>query len=366
MSKSSEIREAIESLPRDDPQKCEGQIRQLHRKIKAVKGDQEKEELLDELKSVSCYGLSEDLRTKMEQKGLAFEYSFDLVLLYKTTLLELAKHLYLTKDAENRADLAVIRDRMGDEIEVLGALQAKGVDVKNKWVKDLCEEAPSLKSLILLPSGKRGELCKEASEGEKAVVVELINEAQGAKQAELPSELAERAAEEASASKKDEENLKQARKLMDETKRMATAQASSNKKEMNANFKALLQALELSPDCYQVDTVAPEVLMNELNEIIEQKSKVIHSLAVSNKKKYVDLVTEASGGRALCAIYHSEYEPPRPAGQPILLAPTTVKMFEAGHRSQKRYVVHNIHCKIYEAIRANFNFLSIKQISGKK
>ena len=336
MSKSSRIREAIESLPRDDPQKCEGLIRQLHKKIKAMKEEEEKEELLGELQSVSCYGLNGDLRTKMEQKGLAFEYALDLVLLYKTTLLELAKHLYLSKDAE-KTNLKVIRDRLGDEIEILGGLGAKEVDVEKKWVKDLCKVAPSLKSLLLLPTSKRDEIFREASEEEKTVVRELINAARGAKQTELPAALDVRATEESLVAKKDEENLKKAKQLMNEAKRMATAQASSNKKEMNKRFEAVLQALELPPDWCQVDTVAPGELMKELNEIIEQKGKLINSIAISNKKSNVDLVTEASGGRALCGIYHSEYKSPKPAGQPILMKPTNVKMFEPGHRVRKRY-----------------------------
>ncbi|CAB4037602.1 Hypothetical predicted protein [Paramuricea clavata] len=119
---------------------------------------------------------------------------------------------------------------------------------------------------------------------------------------------------------------------------MATMQASSNKKEINKKFAAVLHALDLPPNLFEVEEVAPSALMKELNEIIEQKSTVFESEVVSNNRSNVDLVTEASGGRALFGIYHSEYDSPRPAGQPILLAPENVKMLRAGERSQKSFL----------------------------
>jgi hypothetical protein len=166
--------------------------------------------------------------------------------------------------------------------------------------------------------------------------LEWISKAKGAKQEELSPDLVERETGELVSATKDEGNLEKAKQLMNEAQE--SVHASSNKKDMKKRFVAVLHALDLPPDSFE--NFAPSELLKELNEIIEQKSKVIDSEVVSNEKNDVDLVTEASGGRALCGIYHSEYESPRPAGQPILLAPTDVNMFGAGERSQKRFVVY--------------------------
>ena len=55
-------------------------------------------------------------------------------------------------------------------------------------------------------------------------------------------------------------------------------------------------------------------------------------------KSEVEIVTRASAGKALCGIYHSKYKPPKPAGRPLLLIPTTVSLTNPNSAQEINYM----------------------------
>ena len=56
----------IRDLPRDNPAECEGLIRKLYKRITSLQDYDEKENLLDELEGVACWGLQEDLKKMLK------------------------------------------------------------------------------------------------------------------------------------------------------------------------------------------------------------------------------------------------------------------------------------------------------------
>lgn len=331
------IRKEIASLPHDDPPKCEGRIRTLHKRIQALDDVKEKERLLSNLQEVACYGLSKELNDMMKKKGLAEEFGLELVLQFITSVPELAQHLHdTTKDTDEKvAGLAVIRKRIGEEIEVLGSLKAKGVDIEKEWAKKLCQAAPSLNSLKLLSLTQKDILCQGASREEMAVVSELMSDARTVKPTDSCS-VSGVAAEKTEKQEADKERVERAKELMNEARTMAGTTANENKGEINKKMVKLFQVLELPPDWYKQDIVSPDTLMKELNEIIKQINTVVESQEVYSS--VVDVVTKASGGRALRGICYSEYDPPMTASLPILLPPTNVSIFNPSLGMDRKFM----------------------------
>ena len=135
-----EIRKAIAELPQDDPAKCEGLIRMLHKQISSLEDANDKEKLLNDLRAIGCLGLQEDIRKMMERKGLRLE-GLDLVVKYLTNVPELAQYLYVkSKEEIEKAGLEIVNRRLGPDLEVFGGLSDAGIDVTKACVKKLCEK----------------------------------------------------------------------------------------------------------------------------------------------------------------------------------------------------------------------------------
>ena len=365
--RSEKIKGEISSLPEDNPIKCEGQIRALEKKISTFHNLELKEQLLQELKSVSCRGLNQELKQMMENNGLALE-GLTLVLKYLTTAPELAQHLYLnSKDVLDGEGLEVIKRRLGPGLEVIGGLKAKGIDVTKPWVKRLTERASSLQSLSRLPIDQLENLCRkpaesetpteqekpngsetpekradsgksakswgEASKGEMDEVRRLakVAEAYNKQNAALPPDL-KLPQENPDTKAVDKEKLKKAKELINEAKEVATEQSEEAKKATKEKMAEIMKALELPSDWCKQDAVTPD----QMFRIIDQYSTIVE--AAESYKSDLEVVAKASGGRALCGIYHSEYEPPRTAGRPILLMPANVTLTNPDDTMKIRYL----------------------------
>ena len=429
MTIRNEIQE-IKSLPRtsDGSINCEGQIRMIDERISAFHDIELKNQLLYELKSVSCRGLSDDLRQMMEQRGLAFE-GLTLVLKYLTTVPDLAEYLYVTSnDILKGGGLEIIKRKLGPSLEVLGGLKAKGIDVRKLWVQRLTKKAPSLHSLSRLSSKEIESLCKkpsesgksrgsrkpsqsvnstesrkplvsgnstdsgkapepgksmesgntvesgkpvesgktvesgkstesgkpselenssesgkteesgeEASKGEMEEVRRLVKvaEAYSRQTSALPPDL-QKSKVNADAKAIDEKKLKKAKELMNEAKQMASQQSEQAKTAAKKKMDEMMKALELPADWNQQGDVTPDQLFQQLDGIIDQYSSIVE--AGESYKSDLEVVAKASGGRALCGIYHSEYEPPRTAGRPILLMPANVTLTNPNDSMKIRYM----------------------------
>ena len=356
---------------KSDPSKTEGQIRQLEKKISNFHNTELKDQLLHELNDVSCRGLSNDLQKMVENAGLASE-ARTLVSKFLTKVPELAEHLYLTsKDVLNGEGLGMVKRRLGPNLEVLGGLKAKGIDVTKPWVKRLIDKVPSLHSLSRLPAEELESLCttpeepkkaeespsnndtegsgkptesessvdegEKASKGELEVVRQLgkVAEAYNRQTSALPPDL-KLPSENPDTKTVDEEKLKKAKELMNEAKAMATEQSEEAKKATKEKMAEMMKVLELPSDWCKQDTVTPEQLLTDLGGIINQYSSIAE--VAESYKNDLDAVAKASGGRSLRGIYYSKYASPQTAGRPIILMPSNVTLTNPDDAMKIRYL----------------------------
>ena len=364
-----EIRKIMQD--ESDPSKTEGQIRQLEKNISNFHNTELKDQLLHELNDVSCRGLSNDLQKMVENAGLASE-ARTLVSKFLTKVPELAEHLYLTsKDVLNGEGLGMVKRRLGPNLEVLGGLKAKGIDVTKPWVKRLIDKVPSLHSLSRLPveeleslcttpeepkkaeespsnndtegSGKPTESERSVDEGEKASKGELevvrqlgkVAEAYNRQTSALPPDL-KLPSENPDTKTVDEEKLKKAKELMNEAKAMATEQSEEAKKATKEKMAEMMKVLELPSDWCKQDTVTPEQLLTDIGGIINQYSSIAE--VAESYKNDLDAVAKASGGRSLRGIYYSKYASPQTAGRPIILMPSNVTLTNPDDAMKIRYL----------------------------
>ena len=361
----------IQKIPESDPSKSEGQIRQLKKMISTFHSSELKYQLLHELNGVSCRGLGDDLKTMVENTGLASE-ALTLVSKFLTTVPELAEHLYLTsKDVLNGEGLGMVKRRLGPNLEVLGGLKAKGIDVTKPWVQRLIDKVPSLHSLSRLPAEELESLCttpeepkkaeespsnndtegsgkptesesledegEKASKGELQVVRQLgkVAEAYNRQTSALPPDL-KLPSENPDTKAVDEEKLKKAKELMNEAKAMATEQSEEAKKATKEKMTEMMKVLELPSDWCKQDTVTPEQLLTDLGGIINQYSSIAE--VAESYKNDLDAVAKASGGRSLRGIYYSKYASPQTAGRPIILMPSNVTLTNPDDAMKIRYL----------------------------
>lgn len=345
-----EIRKIMQD--ESDPSKTEGQIRQLEKNISNFHNTELKDQLLHELNDVSCRGLSNDLQKMVENAGLASE-ALTLVSQFLTKVPELAEHLYLTsKDVLNGEGLEMVKRRLGPNLEVLGGLKAKGIDVTKPWVKRLIDKVPSLHSLSRLPAEELESLCttgkpteSESSEdeGEKASKGELevvrllgkVAEAYNRQTSALPPDL-KLPSENPDIKTVDEEKLKKAKELMNEAKAMATEQSEEAKKATKEKMAEMMKVLELPSDWCKQETVTPEQLLTDLGDIINQYSSIAE--VAESYKNDLDAVAKASGGRALRGIFYSKYASPQTAARPIILMPSNVTLTNPDDAMKIRYL----------------------------
>ena len=297
--------------------------------------------LLNKLKAVACRGLQEELKKMIESKGLQLE-AIHLVVNYLTNVPELAKYLDENSsqpEVVREAGLEMINKRLGQDLEVVGGLKAKGVDVSKDWVENLRKRAPSFQALTRLRLQELEKCCEGADEGEMDEVYRLVEKAESQKNqlAAVPQD-EKLIQENKNAKAVDEEMLKKAKELMNNAKAMANDRSESSKQAVNEKLREIMNTLEqqLPADWFKQDEVQPGQLFQQLDQIIGQYSNVVES--PDSYKSEVEIVTRASAGKALCGIYHSEYKPPKPAGRPLLLIPTTVSLASPNSPQEKNYM----------------------------
>ena len=324
-----EVEDEISKLPQNNPSKCEGLIRRLHKKVNALKKQDVKNDLLNQLRSASCYGLEPELKDMMEKNGLELE-GLELVVHYLTNKAELARYFHLNpQEVVVKDGLSVIKRRLGPSLEVLGGLSSKGIDVEQDWVKWLVGKAPSLEALGRISAEDFDAL--KANTGEKNEVRRLFK-------AELnntePSE-AEKSGEEKKAI--DEEKLEKAKALMKEASEKAKEESEQAKKAVSEKMAEIGKILQLPPDWNKQESgKEPDELLTHLNQVIEQFENAVE--VSESYKSDLEIVKKASGGRALCGIYHSAYNPPKTAERPLILMPTEVTLGSPNNSQQINYL----------------------------
>ena len=324
-----EVEDEISKLPQNNPSKCEGLIRRLHKKVNALKKQDVKNDLLNQLRSASCYGLEPELKDMMEKNGLELE-GLELVVHYLTNKAELARYFHLNpQEVVVKDGLSVIKRRLGPSLEVLGGLSSKGIDVEQDWVKWLVGKAPSLEALGRISAEDLDAL--KANTGEKNEVRRLFK-------AELnntePSK-AEKSGEEKKAI--DEEKLEKAKALMKEASEKAKEESEQAKKAVSEKMAEIGKILQLPPDWNKQESgKEPDELLTHLNQVIEQFENAVE--VSESYKSDLEIVKKASGGRALCGIYHSAYNPPKTAERPLILMPTEVTLGSPNNSQQINYL----------------------------
>ena len=221
--------------------------------------------------------------------------------------------------------------------EVINGLSTKAIDVTKEWAKNLCKRVSSLQELTRLRLQELEDCCRGADEGEMKKVYQLVEEAESTKNllATIPNDdkLIQQAMETKAVELK---TLKKARELLNEAKAIAKDQSESSKKTLNETLALIMSTLELPIDWLREDEVKPAVLFQYLDKIIKQCSDVLES--ADAYKSEVEIVSRASAGRALCGIYYSKYESPKPAGIPLLLVPMTVTLNNPNSAQEVNYL----------------------------
>ena len=247
--------------------------------------------------------------------------------------------------------------RLAPKLEVLGGLismeidvetkvekiyvekNVEKIDVEKKWAENLIKEAPSLSALARIPFGKLEEICNGANHGEmedvnRLVKIALSRTKQRSADQEDDQELG---ANGTTNNGIDKEKLKEVRALMDEAKKAAKEQSEEAKKAVKDKLGEIAKMLELPSDWNKQESGAkPDQLFKELDNIIGQFNNAVE--VSESYKSDLDVVIKASGGRALCGIYHSKYVAPITAERPLIGMPAKVTLSSPNNSQQIRYV----------------------------
>ena len=310
-------------------------IRMLNYEISAMKDSKDKSLLFQKLQAVAHLGLKEDLTQMMSPRELQLE-ALNLVRSHTTDVAELAKYLNQNASAPEvieRAGLTNIKRRLGPDIEVLCALVAKKVDISKEWVRNLLKKAPTFHKLARLRFNELKDCCQGAERGEINDVYQIILQYINGHGERRPADLPDKTVVEENRKKKaaDKQDLTEAQTLLEEAKKLA----GKNQSELSRKIAEIAKILNL-PDEWLNQQEMGEQFLKRLSQMIKDCSSALE--AAEQYESEVDVITKASGGRALCGIYHSEYGTPQPAECQLLKVPTTVNFASPDRRNDFRCI----------------------------
>jgi flagellar hook-associated protein FlgK len=134
-----------------------------------------------------------------------------------------------------------------------------------------------------------------------------------------------------------EEKLEKAKALMNEAKEMAKKESEEAKKAVKEKMAEISKIIQFLPGWNKQDIgLKPDELLQKVDEYIDQLSSMVE--VGESYKSDLEVVRKASGGRALCGIYHSEYVPPITAELPIIAMPSELILTSPNNSQQVRYV----------------------------
>ena len=298
-------------------------IRLLNDKISAMKDSKDKRILFQKLQGVAHLGLTEDLKQMLSRGELELE-ALNLVQSHITDVAELAKYLNQDSGAPGVIEshgLINVKRRLGPDIEVLCALVAKNVDISKEWVRNLLKKAPTFYKLTRLRFKELNDCCQGAERGEindvYQIILQNINEHDERRPVDLPDDATRHKNHEMKAA--DKQKLTEAEKLLEEAKKLA----GKNQSELSRKIVEMAKTLIL-PDEWLRQQEVGEQFLERLSLMIGDCNRALET--TEQYESEVDVITKASGGRALCGIYHSEYGTPQPAECQLIKVPTTVNL----------------------------------------
>ena len=312
-----------------------GYIRMLNNEISTMKDSKEKSLLSQKLQAVAHLGLKEDLRQMMSPRALQLE-ALNLVQSRITDVAQLGKYLNQNagapEDVIERVGLTNVNRRLGPDTEVLCALVAKKVDTSNEWVTNLLKKAPTFHKLTRLRFNELKDCCQGADRGEindvYQIILQYINGHDGRRPADLSDQTVQENRRRRAA---DEQDLTEAQTLLEEARNLA----GKNQSELSRKIAEIAKRLNL-PDEWLNQQEMGEQFLGPLSQMIRDCSRALQ--AAEQYESGVDVITKASGGRALCGIYHSEYGTPQPAECQLLKVPTTVNFASPVKRDDFRCI----------------------------
>lgn len=167
----------------------------------------------------------------------------------------------------------------------------------------------------------------------------------------------------------DKKALDLARVLVEEARGLATT-LIPNVPMLNDKVAEIFGALNIAPpgscssysSCKQEEGVTPDSMLKELDVMIDQSSEVIESGEPDHPD--TDVVFKASGGRALCGVYYSNYKPVKTAGRPILSAkPENVSIFhpdQTVEESYKHFIMHGAAAEFVKSVARNGTHIGVE------
>ena len=310
-------------------------IRMLNYEISTMKDSKDKSLFFQKLQAVAHLGLKEDLTQMMLPRELQLE-ALNLVQSNITDVTELATYLNQTASAPEvieRAGLTNVKRRLGPDIEVLCALLAKKVDISKEWVRNLLKKAPTFHKLTRLRFNELKGCCQGAERGEindvYQIILQYINGYGERRPADLPDEtIVEENRKRKAADKQD---LTEAQTLLEEAKKLA----GKNQSELSRKIAEIAKILNL-PDEWLSQQETEEQLLERLSQMIRDCSIALE--AAEEYENEVEVITKASGGRALCGIYHAGYGTSQQAECQLLKVPTTVNFDSPDRRNDFRCI----------------------------
>ena len=329
------IRKGIAEVENNNTNECEESIRRLDNEIRRMGAPENfKVDLFRELQAVAHLGLTEDLQ-QILPRGYSEQEALNLALNNLTDIVVLVKYLNRNShkpEVLNKAGLTNLPCLLGKDLEVLCKLEAKGIDVSKEWARNLGKKAPDLKKLARLDNNKLKDLCQGAEATERGDVYDIIVEyhIQKNKRLALRSQC-EITVEENKRKKHDDiSKLKEAKRLCYEAKKLA----STSQSEVLGKIAIISEILELPQDWLKREEISQALLLENLDKITDKCTNAMESESAETYGSNIDVITKASAGRALCAVYNSRYEAPKPASSKLLQVPTAVKFANPENASQ--------------------------------
>ena len=302
---------------------CQETIRRLIDQISSMRDPMEKENLCKELKTVARRGLQDYLTQILEECELLQEEALNLVLNKKTNVKKLAEYLNEKSDKPEELQndgMVNVSRALGPHLEVLCKLQAERIDVLKEWVKNLCKKAPSLHKLSRLGINELRECCKGADRGEIndvfKVILEYTEERSNREQlSPVPNSKAFLPKNKAADMKK----INETKELLSKAK----GQTSRNQpKDSEEIAEKVVKTLELPENWFNQE----EITNRLLRSLIQMTDNCVNAVGADEEyESNVEIIKKASEGRALCGLYHSEYETPQPTDSQLLREPTNVE-----------------------------------------
>lgn len=328
------IRQGIADVENNNTNECGESIRSLEYEIRKMEApDILKDDLFQELQVVAHLGLTEDLQQMLPTRWSKQE-ALNLVLNKLTDIVKLVK--YFNKNSQElevlkEAGLRNLTRLLGQDLEVLCKLEDKGIDISKEWARNLSKNAPNLHKLAQLDNNKLKDLCRGAEVTERRNVYDIIFEYTIQKNTRLShrSECETLVEDNNSTKHADVSKLKEAKQFCNDSKELVPTSQS----EVSGKISKIIKTLELPQEWLKgVETTSQ--LFEKLGIFIDECSKAMESASAETYGSNVDVITKASAGRALCAVYYSKYEEPKPAYSRLLQEPRAATFANPENTSQ--------------------------------